>query len=152
MLRDLTQGQSLKFLVLGFVWLSFGPSGQGQERLDGFGDPLPAGCLARFGTVRWRHTSPVYFVRYLPDGKHLLTATSTDGFQVWDIETEAVVRRFGWSRDGKELLPVREGRVQLTANGERLFAADYQRNVRVWDVATGKQVHEFKYRSAPKGA
>ncbi len=40
-------------------------------RSDCFGDSLPAGALARLGTVRLRHDAQVACVVFAPDGKTL---------------------------------------------------------------------------------
>jgi len=52
-------------------------------RLDNYGDPLPEGAVARFGTVRLRNCgSPVFS----PDGKYLVTSAGDAGSDVvfWD--------------------------------------------------------------------
>src|SRR5262249_42627383 len=71
-----------------FIGLALLPGGaqaqqpQGSEHtgtrifpdVDRFGDPLPAGALARLGTERFRHTYPGPVV-YSPDGKSLASLT-----------------------------------------------------------------------------
>jgi hypothetical protein len=70
---------------------------QGNVRvsMDLYGDPLPAGALARMGTVRLRHGGSVDSVAFSPDGK--LLATSSDGsdptIRLWSVATGKEVRR-----------------------------------------------------------
>ncbi|MCH7729507.1 MAG: hypothetical protein IH991_23980 [Planctomycetes bacterium] len=42
------------------------------QRMDLFGDPLPAGAIARFGTIRLKHKD-VECVAFSPDGEMLAT-------------------------------------------------------------------------------
>src|SRR6516225_11940291 len=54
--------------------LVLGPSGmvRGESpAVDRHGDPLPAGALARLGTVRLRHPHRIIALAYSPDGKML---------------------------------------------------------------------------------
>ena len=54
-----------------------GPSGAAPP-LDGDGRPLPAGALARLGTLRFRHAGPVTAVAYAPNGKLLATGENLE--------------------------------------------------------------------------
>lgn len=66
----------------------------GVRKLDRHGDPLPAGAIARFGSVRLRHGASVSALGFFPDGKHFLSTSATeDGFRVWETATGKEVAR-----------------------------------------------------------
>ena len=82
-------------------------------RLDRFGDPLPAGAVARLGTLRFHRCS---CAAYSPDGKIIATA-DRDELDLWDAATSKRVRRLPledrldaagliYSHDGKKLAVV----------------------------------------------
>jgi WD40 repeat protein len=85
------------------------------SRTDLYGDPLPAGAMARLGTVRFRRDS-AYFrggaLAFLPGDKALVTPTEGHEIQVWDfpsgrplyeVRTGALyVRGFALAPDGKQ--------------------------------------------------
>ncbi len=95
-------------LVLGLVILcglsdrSRAQEAKPAERKDAYGDPLPAGALARLGTARLCHPH-AEFVMFAPDGKRLVTVSS-DLVRVWDaaggrqIREWKVPRTLGYSR------------------------------------------------------
>ncbi len=59
---------------------------QPRPALDRYGDPLPDGAVARFGTVRFRHGGQLHSIAYSPDGKTI----ASGGFgriMLWEAET-----------------------------------------------------------------
>src|SRR5262249_24660707 len=61
---------------------------------DRYGDALPAGAIARLGTVRFRHASQVVSVGYSPNGKLLVTAGFDQAVRLWDTATGKEKFRF----------------------------------------------------------
>lgn len=91
-------------------------------RVDQYGDPLPAGALARIGTARFRTDETVTGVRFSPDGK-TLASFGYDAVVLWD------------SRTGKEL---RRGetfyRGNFSPDGRKLWLQTYEGAISVWDL------------------
>jgi RNA polymerase sigma factor (sigma-70 family) len=97
---------------------------------DRFGDPLPAGAVARMGTTRWRHvTGPTAFTT---DGK----AFFTSGL-LWDAATGKQLRRL---RDAYGH-PLRC--MSVSANGRLIAALAGTGSAGVWEAATGKLLREW---------
>jgi WD40 repeat protein len=128
-------------------------SGRAQTgRIDAFGDPLPAGALARIGTIRTGNATPPNFeplsgVRSLvfsPDGKQIATygepgnPNTPRSIRLWNAETgksagrftayDGLINTLAFSPDGRLLLACTPG---------------HPRGTQLWDVTTGKLQHAF---------
>jgi RNA polymerase sigma factor (sigma-70 family) len=132
------------------------PGKEKPSRSDALGDVLPAGALARLGTVRWRHGEGLSQLGFAAGGKELVTAGGDGLLRVWDAETGKELRRFGremafGDRPGaREIFyagmygqsvvggEAKTGAV-IAPDGGTAALAETDRSVSVWDVATGKE-------------
>jgi WD40 repeat protein len=107
------------------------PAGQ-RAAVDGYGDPLPAGALARLGTSGFR--LPGWFrvtsCQLSPDGR-LLAVTNGEQIAFLDALTG---RKVSVLHEGSNLYPD----LAFTRDGTLLAGADRQ-NIYVWHVASGKE-------------
>src|SRR5579864_7993115 len=68
-------------------------AGQGQTAKDVYGDPLPAGAIARLGTVRFRHDSAIVFAAFLPGGKSVLSVSDDGVICAWEFPSGKEIGR-----------------------------------------------------------
>src|SRR5437588_10666577 len=78
MIRSIVRNRLALLLGVAVLGVAVLGAGQAQEggksaATDRNGDPLPAGALARLGSLRWRHAEPILFVAFVQDGKAVLT-------------------------------------------------------------------------------
>jgi hypothetical protein len=112
----------------------------GAPKLDRHGDPLPAGAVARFGTVRLRHGANVQAMAFTHDAKLLCTVSSSDeSVRLWDTTT------------GKEVSRLNTGAnfVALAKDGSVLIVDDAR--IKVWLPATNT-VRDLPEKTLPDGA
>ncbi|HLN32722.1 MAG TPA: sigma-70 family RNA polymerase sigma factor [Gemmataceae bacterium] len=102
-------------------------------RIDRYGDPLPAGALARLGTVRLRQGEGIQSVDFSPDGKTLASTAGTKFVSLWDRSTGKEIQRIQ-EASGKTLAFSPDGHLLATAGG---------RYVELWDVAAGKRLYQL---------
>jgi RNA polymerase sigma factor (sigma-70 family) len=127
------------------------PASSGEKHLgvDLHGDLLPAGAITGMGAIRLRHVKFVTTVVFSPDGKFLVTTNGAGNspFILWDAATGKELRRF----DEKYPQPPKSPPA-FSPDGKRLAAACSQLplpgfpagGIRLWDVATGKDVRPIK--------
>jgi WD40 repeat protein len=107
-----------------------------ETRVDLYGDPLPAGAVARIGSIRLRHAALSDLI-YLPDGKTILSAGGDRILRYWDLATGKPMRTTnlqGSSGPGTC--------VTLSPDGKTLVSQDNQTLV-FWEVATGKELKKI---------
>jgi WD40 repeat protein len=92
---------------------------------------LPAGALARFGTVRFRHGSVVTSLSYSKDGKTLVTSSWDTTVRLWDAASGKELRAFNVSQ-----APVLAA--VLSPDSKTLATTGRDMQVRLWDADTGK--------------
>jgi WD40 repeat protein len=110
-----------------------------QPRADRLGDPLPAGAVARIGSVRWWQgggaEGPLVFT---PDGKLLVSCEADQAVRLLDAATGQEVRRLRPPGDAVFSFA-------LAPDGKTLATADLRSPVvRLWDVATGKELRQLR--------
>jgi len=108
--------------------------------VDPFGDRLPAGAVARLGTIRFRHGAHACAIAFAPDGRSLASAGFHAVVHIWDRATGKELLRFGSdSAPGFEAVTG----LAYAPDGKTLAAARCNQPVCLWDVATGKEIRRF---------
>jgi WD40 repeat protein len=86
------------WLVVGVAFLGAAPTfGQVPPRTDLYGDPLPAGAIARMGSTRFHLAGGVLATAFDPDGKNVMVVGRRDdgvAVRFWDVTTGKETARF----------------------------------------------------------
>lgn len=118
-----------------------GQADDSRVAADRHGDPLPAGTVARLGTLRFRHGHFITSIAFSPDGKSVATTDSNRILRLWDAATGQERRRFG-GQSG----PFAGAPAVFSPDGRILVAGDGQKNLLLWEAATGKELHRYPGR------
>jgi WD40 repeat protein len=144
---------------------------QPQTKADVQGDPLPAGALARLGTVRMRHADMVSLVAFVQGGKTLLTVGQDGTVCEWDLTTGKELRRFKTLSDQQGNGPGGFGRavmvgggggvmfwsggmpggLTLSADGKTLAVTGMDGALHLWDTTAGKELRKIDNTHADGG-
>jgi RNA polymerase sigma factor (sigma-70 family) len=104
-----------------------------RPRVNHYGNPLPAGAVARLGSLRFfRGNDGKGWPRltFSPDGKVIVSSSADNHF--WDVATGAEIP-----------VPDQIRRAIPFSAGGRLLAVERRQDVtKFWDVTAGKLVHE----------
>lgn len=117
--------------------------------LDLHQDPMPAGTLARMGSIRWQlGTQSFGSVVFSADGQRLMAAGGTGLAQVWDAATGKEICRLGSvQRQG----PAFVSSPSLFSLDGRLLAAyaGIEKVFRVYETSTGKELWKVDAGKTP---
>jgi WD40 repeat protein len=122
----------------------------GQGGKDAQGDPLPDGSVARIGSTRWRHSRPVQFAAFLPDGKKVLSVADDRVVHFWEYPSGKELRRTEISPESKAkgVSGIRRRAlglpIVLSTDGKTLACAFDTFEVSLFDVAAGKPLRALK--------
>ena len=100
------------------------------------------------------HTKDVRSVAIARDGKRFLSGSFDGTMRLWDLQTGKELKRFagpghfveavGFTRDGKRAVCSYGPRIV-----EAVYDADPRCSLRLWDLASGKELKQFRGHSAP---
>jgi RNA polymerase sigma factor (sigma-70 family) len=116
---------------------------------DLFGDPLPAGALARLGTVRLRHGTNTWSVAYSPDGRTLASSGSNyePFLRLWDSSSGQEIRgnRTGAAATkDRVLFGHGMSAIAYSPDGKLLVAGNmFFNQVSAWDTKSGQSVRGY---------
>jgi WD40 repeat protein len=107
---------------------------------DPQGDPLPAGAVARLGTVRLRSEATTFSLTYLQDGKTIVSGGIDGEVCLWEAATGKQVRHWkAYPQYGKFLTflaPSPDGKGVVSVAGAN--------SLRLWEVGSGKPACRFE--------
>ncbi|HEV3261095.1 MAG TPA: WD40 repeat domain-containing protein [Gemmataceae bacterium] len=111
-----------------------GPKAKESPGTDRYGDPLPAGAVARLGTVRLRHNGALA-ISFSQDGKRLISAWA-GAIRFWDATTGQELQHFDLPRCSYDL-------IALSADAKTAALCDGE-TIAIWDLRAAKELHRLR--------
>jgi WD40 repeat protein len=100
------------------------------------------------------HTADIRRVAVSPDGKQLLSGSFDGTMRLWDIEPAKEIRKFdgpGHFVESVSFTP--DGKRAICSYGPKtkdaIYNEDARCSVRLWDLATGKELKQFRGHTGP---
>jgi WD40 repeat protein len=122
------------------IGLAAGAEPRRPVALDRLGDPLPAGAIARLGSLRLQHGKNLRGAAFSPDGRILATVSDNRSVRLWDTNSGGLRGRL----DGHA------GEINglaFSPDGKYLTSGD-DTGFRLWDLAN----HSVRFSWALEGA
>lgn len=82
------------------------------------------------------HLGLVYFLRFSPDGKHLVSSSVDDHAMIWNVADGKAIHRL--DGDGGTMW-----RAAFSPDGSRIATAQDDGSVILWDVTSGRKIRRF---------
>jgi WD40 repeat protein len=116
-----------------------------RGKVDIYGDPLPEGVLARMGSARLRGE----VLSFSDDGKTLVTIGADHTFHYWNVANgkEQKRRQLSFVISQSEFDSAH--RVKACSPNGKLFVSDDEETIRVWEIASGKEVRKIPNPTFP---
>ena len=108
------------------------------SRRDLYGDRLPIGAIARLGTTRFRHTTPIRELFFLADGKSFLTQSNDSTVRMWNAVTGQIVHGFDLKTSSIDQMALSPDKAQLAIAGAE--------RIEIYDLPSGKLVQRIQLR------
>lgn len=167
-LWDLNTGKMLFELPTqkeGYAWaVAFTPDG--KQAVTGGGNTIEGKGAAEASLRLWDlatgkeirsffgHTKDVRRVAISADGKQLLSGSFDGTMRLWDLHSGKEIRRFkgpGHFVEAVAFMP--DGKRAVCCYGSSsvatIYSGDPRCSLRLWDLASGKEIKEFKGHTAP---
>ncbi len=137
-----------------FLWVSAGllaadepvPKTEvtGKERIDRYGDPLPAGALMRLGTVRYRFSE--HAVAFLPDSRSVVSIGAGRAIAFWDARTGRLLREINTTQfsPGQAVAFSPDAKYVAVSGTVPDKETGWRSLVRVYDTGSGRIVRTFE--------
>jgi WD40 repeat protein len=95
-------------------------------------------------TGPFRHT--VFRIAFTPDGRRAVVA-GINGAVVWDMPSRRVCRKLRGKKPHEQVIDVRCA--DVSPDGKLLVTASFDKSVKVWDLATGRETDAFFDHQSP---